>query len=370
MKELIEKNTLLELKGRKNHLGSSIFGISLLLEYTKYKIYEKNISKLLRKEFKNSIFVAGAQYNEKSFDDFKKLNTIEDVLNAKELLKEIYFYKETSSVIKIAILDALSKYIEKNDVAFYKDILNDIFLNKDISTILDIAWYSESAFYYLKKVEPKENKTDLFWIKELEDKSIMIMQNNIEFFYSSKLSNSLRMLNNFLIDEEDFNLNYIYTYPILRNSDEEYNLTINMRYENNKPMIDMVFLLSDRTILSWESLPLENLLKTFLKIFTMYDNRFNEKKAYTYNVEDNTINSKIANIKFKYLKRDGDYYLIFNNKMEYHFDIGEVFSMFEKIFLFSTLYFYKSKKICLKKLADLSYREFYMLIGLNSKSHT
>jgi len=183
MKTLIDKIILLELKGKKASLGASIFKMSFLLEYTKYKMYEKKITQLLRREFRNSIFVSSAKFHERSFDDFKNLNTIDDSLNAKELLKEIYFSKETSIAMKISILGTLGKYIERGDSTFYVDIVKDIFLIKDISNILNIIWYSESAFYYLEKVEPKENQKDFFWIKELEDKSVMIMQNNIEFFY-------------------------------------------------------------------------------------------------------------------------------------------------------------------------------------------
>ena len=60
-----------------------------------YKISEKKITQLLRREFKNSIFVAGAKHYEKMFDDFTNLNIVDDVLNAKEFLKEIYFSNST-----------------------------------------------------------------------------------------------------------------------------------------------------------------------------------------------------------------------------------------------------------------------------------
>jgi len=364
MKNLIDRIILLELKGRKTSLDASIFKISFLLEYTKYKIYEKQITQLLRRKFRNSIFVTSAKLNERIFDDFKNLNTIDDVLNAKELLKEIYFYKETSIAIKIAILGTLSKYIERGDVAFYTNILKDIFLIKDISNILNIVWYSESAFYYLKKVEPKENKKDFFWIKELEDKSVMIMQNNIEFFYQANFSNSLRFLSNSLIQDNDFNSNYIYTFPILLNTEDEHKVTINMHYEDDNPIIDIMFILENKNIFTFKSLALSNLFQIFFKIFTTYDNKFDTRKTYTCKIEDNQINNKIENIQFRYLKRNDEYYLIFNSIKEYHFDVGETFSMFKKIFLFSTLYFHKSKNICLKELSCLSNKDFLMLTGL------
>lgn len=366
MKNLINKVKILALKGRETNLGVSIALMSSLLEYTKYKMYEKKITQLLRREFRNSIFVTGAKFHERTFDDFKNLNTIDDSLNAKELLKEIYFSKETSIAMKISILGTLSEYIARGDITFYRDILKDIFLIKDISYILNIIWYSESAFYYLKKGEPKESQKDFFWIKELEDKSIMIMQNNIEFFYHPNSSNSLRFLSNSLIQENDFNTKYNYTFPILINNDNEHKVTINMRYEDDNPLIDMIFTLEDKNIFTLKSLLLENLLQTFLKVFTIYDAKFNAEKTYIYKIEDNEINSIVEHIQFKYLKRNGDYYLIFNNIKEYHFDVSETFSMFEKIFLFSTFYFHKSKNICLKELSGLSNKDFLMLTGLRN----
>jgi len=366
MKNLTDRITLLDLKGRESSLGASIFKMGLLLKYINYKISEKKITQLLRREFKNSIFVAGAKHYEKMFDDFTNLNIVDDVLNAKELLKEMYFNKEMSIDMKISILNALSSYIDKDDEFFYTDVLKDIFLVENIRNSLEIVWFAESAFYYINKSKAKDNQKDVFWLKELENKSVMIMQNHIEFFYHPKSSNPLRFLNNSLIKYNDLNTSYIYRFPILRNTDDEHHVIINMRYEDDRPLIDMIFVLKDKTIFSLESLPLLNLFQTFLKIFTTYDDKFDESKRYVYTIEDNEINSKIENIQFRYLKRDGDYYLIFNNEAKYHFDVGETFAMFEKIFLFSTLYFYKSKNICLKELSGLSNKNFLQLVGFKN----
>ena len=367
MKNLIDKIELLELKGKEANLGVRIFKISSLLAYTKYQIYEKKITQLLRKEFRNSMSIAVVKLDANKIDDFKNLNTIDDVLSAKELLKEIYFNKETSIAMKISILGALREYIEKGDVSFYTNTLKDIFLIEDISNILDIVWFAESAFYYIKKVEPKEkNQKDFFWIKELEDKSVIIMQNNIEFFYHPKLSNPLRFLTNSLIQNNDFNSNYIYTFPILINTNDEHNVTIDMRYEDDNSLIEMMFILKGKTIFTLESLPILNLLQTFLKIFAIYDDNFDRCKTYTYKIENDDINSQIETIQFRYLKREGDYYMIFNGEKEYHFDVGKIFSMFKKIFLFSTLYFYKNSNLCLHKLSGLSHREFLKICGMNS----
>jgi len=366
MKNVTDKVGLLDVKGRESSLGASIFKMGLLLKYINYKISEKKITLLLRREFKNSIFVAGAKHYEKMFDDFINLNTIDDVLNAKEFLKEMYFNEELSIDMQISILNALSSNISTNDELFYVDVIKDIFLVKNIRNSLDIIWFAESAFYYIKKVTPKENQKDFFWLKELEDKSVMIMQNHIEFFYHPKLSNPLRLLTNPLIQNNDFNSSYIYTFPILINTDDEHKVTINMHYEDENPLIDMIFILKDKTMFSLESLPLSSLLQTFFKIFTIYDDNFDTHKTYLYKIENNDINSKIETIQFRYLKRNGDYYMIFNGEKAYHFDVGETFGMFEKIFLFSTLYYYKSKNLCLKDLLGLANKDFLMLIGLKN----
>jgi len=360
----MKKIALLELKGREANLGASIFKMGLLLKYINYKISEKKITQLLRREFKNSIFVAGVKHYEKMFDDFTNLNTVDDVLNAKVFLKEMYFNEELSIDMQISILNALSSFIDKNDELFYIDVLKNIFLVKNIRNSLEIVWFAESAFYYINKVEPKANQKDIFWLKELEDKSVMIMQNHIEFFYHPKLSNPLRFLTNPLIQNNDFNSSYIYTFPILTNTDNEHKVTINMYYEDENPLIDMIFSLKDNTMFSLESLPLSSLLQTFFQIFTMYDNNFDTHKTYSYNIKNNDINSQIETIQFRYLKRNGDYYMIFNDEKAYHFDVGETFAMFEKIFLFSTLYFYKSKNICLKELSGLSNKNFFHLVGV------
>jgi len=192
------------------------------------------------------------------------------------------------------------------------------------------------------------------------------MQNNIEFFYHPNQSNALRFLSNSLIQNNDFNSNYIYTFPILINTDDKHKVTINMRYEDDNPLIDMIFILKDKTIFTLASLPLSSLLQTFFKVFTTYNDKYDARKTYTCKIEDNDINNKIENIQFRYLKRNDDYYLIFNGKKEYHFDVGETFSMLEKIFLFLTLYLHKSKNICLKELSGLSNKDFLMLTGLKS----
>ena len=151
MKNLTDKITLLELKGRESSLGVSIFKVGLLLKYIKYKLYEKKITQVLRREFKNSIFVTDAKHYEKMFDEFKYINTIDDALSSKELLKDIYLQEDISDDIKIEILNALSYYIEDDDAIFYNTILKDIFTNSDISYILDTVWIVQSALYYIKK---------------------------------------------------------------------------------------------------------------------------------------------------------------------------------------------------------------------------
>lgn len=366
MKDATDKTTLLKLKGGRDSLSASILILGQLLAYIKYKIYTKKITQLLRKEFKNSMDVAAVKYYEKHFDDFKNLNTVDDVLKAKELLKEMYFNKKISIDMKISILNALSNYIEKNDEPFYTDILKEIFSVENIRNSLEIIWFAESAFYYINKSRPKETQKDIFWVKELEDKSVMIMQNHIEFFYHPKSSNSLRFLSNSLIKYNDFNTSYIYTFPILKNTDDEHQITINIHYEEDIPLIDLIFILEDKTIFSFELLPISNLLQTFFKVFTIYDDKFNDSKTYVHVIDDNTINRTIKNIQFRYMKRDGDYYLVFNNEKKYHFDVSETFAMFKKIFLFTTLYFYKSKNICLKELSDLAKIKFLQLVGLKN----
>ena len=358
------KIVFLELKGREANLGAIIFKMGLLLKYINYKISEKKITQLLRREFKNSIFVAGAKHYEKMFDDFTNLHTVDDVLKAKEFLKEMYFNEELSIDMQISILNALSSNIGINDELFYADVIKDIFLVKNIRNSLEIVWFAESAFYYINKSKPKENKKDILWLKELEDQSVLIMQNHIEFFYHPKLSNPLRFLTNPIIQNNDFNSSYIYTFPILTNIDDEHKVTINMRYEDENPLINMIFSLKDNTMFSLESLPLSSLLQTFFQIFTIYDDNFDTHKTYTYKIENYDINSQIETIQFRYLKRNNDYYMIFNAEKAYHFDVGETFAMFEKIFLFSTLYFYKSKNICLKDLSGLSNKNFFHLVGV------
>ena len=128
----------------------------------------------------------------------------------------------------------------------------------------------------------------------------------------------------------------------------------------------MIFILRNKTMFSLKSLPLASLLQTFFKIFITYDTNFDSSKTYTYKIEDDDINNQIETIQFRYLKRNGDYYMIFNGEKAYHFDVGETFAMFEKIFLFSTLYFSKSNNICLKKLSGLSNKDFVILFGFKN----
>jgi len=158
---------------------------------------------------------------------------------------------------------------------------------------------------------------------------------------------------------------YEYTFPLLVNSDNEIQIKTVFNIENSNPMVDII-IMNNREIFIWKSLFLVNLMQLFSKIFQIYEDDFNIKKSYIYRIEDSEIKENIENIQFRYLKREGDYYMIFNGEKEYHFDVGETFSMFKKIFLFSTLYFYKNNNVCLHKLSGLSHREFLKICGINS----
>jgi len=363
MKNLTDKITLLELKGRESSLGVSIFKVGLLLKYIKYKLYEKKITQVLRREFKNSIFVTDAKHYEKMFDEFKYINTIDDALSSKELLKDIYLQEDISDDIKIEILNALSYYIEDDDAIFYNTILKDIFTNSDISYILDTVWIVQSALYYIKKIKPIDNQKDIFWLKELEDKSIMIMQNHIEFFYTPKSLNTLRFISNAL-PQKVYQSSYTYIFPILRNIDDVVKADIKIYQNGNNNLVDILISIKDKIIFDFKALSIVKLFQVFVDIFYVYSDKYEMKKTYRYTINHNDINKQFKYIEFRYLKRDDDYYMVLNGEKGYQFDVSETFDMFKKIFLFVALYLNKKDNICIKELSCMSNRDFLMLIGV------
>jgi len=365
MNKITNQVELLALKGRKDNLGISIYQISFLLKYVKYKVYEKKINRLLRSKCKNSTEIAVVKTYEKYLNDFKNINTSDDILNAKQLLKEIYFSEDLDTALKVSILDTLHQYIEENDEEFYRQCFKNIFLYHDIQTILNIISFVEDALYYIQKWKVSEDKKDLFWLKELEDKSIVVMQGRFSFFNKSSSSSILRFIQEPLIDDLGLLSRYQYSFPLLLNHDDDIQTVITIP-NNEVAIINLSFILEDKEILTLKSLPLVNLIQTFFQIFTTYDNRFHDNKSYKYSIVDDIIKTQIESLNFKYLKRDSDYYLTFNNLKEYRFDVGETFSMFSKIFLFLTLYFKKSKNICLNKLTSLSNKDFFFITDLHS----
>jgi len=356
---------LLTLKNRKNNLGVSIYLISFLLRYARYKLNEKEITRVLRRDFKNSLEVAIVKNYEKDFDNFKYINTINDVLNAKLLLKELYFLESTDFSLKTSILYAINEYIEESDEAFYLLCLKNLFEYDNINFILDIILCVESALYYIEKIKFRHEGKNFFWLKELEDKSIAIMHNRIKFFNHPNKIDILRLCKrDFSSNYFGLRLKYKYVFPLLINNDSEIGVTVCFDGDEN-PTIDMMFSFENTEIFLFSSMPLKNLMKIFFDIFITYENHFKDKKSYVYSIKDDLTNNQLKSLNFKYLKRNGDYYLTFNSLNKYHFDVGETFSMFHKLFLFSTLYFAKNKTICLKKLSGLSNSKFLFICDMH-----
>jgi hypothetical protein len=136
--------------------------------------------------------------DEKYFKKFANIHTIEDVLKAKEILKEIYFSEDIDVIVKISILTTLSEFVTKEDMSFYIEVSQKAFNNENLRTILIILEHTQSAFYYIKQSQPFKKEKDIFWLKELQDKSIIVMKNRIELFYHLNGLNILRSSINLL----------------------------------------------------------------------------------------------------------------------------------------------------------------------------
>ena len=138
-----------------------------------------------------------------------------------------------------------------------------------------------------------------------------------------------------------------------------------MIYQNGSDnLVDILFSLKDKTIFDFKALSIIKLFQVFVDIFHVYSDKYNMKKTYKYTINDNDINEEFKSIEFRYLKRDDEYYMIFDGVKEYQFDADETFGMLQKVFLFITLYLSKKENICIKELSGLTNRDFWMLIGL------
>jgi len=130
-----------------------------------------------------------------------------------------------------------------------------------------------------------------------------------------------------------------------------------MIYQNGSDnLVDILFSLKDKTIFDFKALSIIKLFQVFVDIFHVYSDK--------YTINDNDINEEFKSIEFRYLKRDDEYYMIFDGVKEYQFDADETFGMLQKVFLFITLYLSKKENICIKELSGLTNRDFWMLIGL------
>jgi len=300
-------------------------------------------------------------YTSKYLTKWKNLNTLEDFMYLKELLKEMYFNSAVDNALKSKIVNALGSFPTMDDYDFYNQILDDVFSYKDEEVCMDILVNSylilefiENNYFNIKIIQSNPDR-----MAKIFHGTRCISNGNLGYMTSLKAIQYIRNRNRNLKFLESYNINQ----QIETLMDDNAKSILNYKILENNENIGIHFKINDNSIFEIPQVNIVGLLNDFCILLDAYFNK-NKNLALAQN------KFQIKEVKFDTKwKKKYDRYLtkITENKdssMHIEIDTRDLLFTFSKMFAHLTFVYELKYSICLQNKTDISKKDYIKLITL------
>jgi len=298
------------------------------------------------------------EYNtSKYLSQWKNLNTLEDFIELKELLKEMYFDSLIDDLLKRDIINSISFFPTVDDYSFYIQILNDIFLSHEeevgINIMLNcyaILRFIENNSFDLRIIEIPNKTTKVFHGNRCiigEDYTYMTILKASKYIKERNLTFTFLEQYNINCQVEilmDISAKATLTYKLIKNKKLEINLVVNA---------EKIFEISQVNIIE--------IMHYFSEFLDAYFKKNNLTKIKLETVDFHTKWSKRYD---RYLTKMID---TLDKRTLLEIDTRDLLFLFSKMFLHLTLVYEFNYSICLQQETKISKKDYIRLITLANR---
>lgn len=310
-------------------------------------------------------------FKKKSFTNWKNINGLDDLLQLKKMLQELYSI-EPDERIKSAIVQTLSFFVAKEDKSFYRKVYKDIFKFKNIQAGLDTLL---SCYDALNNADDNSR----FWILKLPSGEFRLMKgrrciqnckySHLSIFKAMKQSNFLHFAQKYYIEVNQFpleNNNGKLYLEYIDATQDKHNLSI------NDLSIILKLGINDKFFIKEKEVKVITLIRSIMElqknyIEQIYGDNLSRYKTFSIFITDVT-NQEIASLKSMWLKKYKEYgtEIISNIDGSYSgkLDTFELINIFQEFLLHLTIYIESKYGICIKDELKLSNKTFLEILGL------
>jgi len=301
----------------------------------------------------------------KYLSKWKNLNTLEDFIYLKELLKEMYFNSAIDNSLKSKIVNAISSFPTMDDYNFYHQILDDIFTYKDEEVCMDIL---VNSYFILKFIE--NNSFNIKIIQANPDRmakifygSRCISDGNFGYMTPLKAVQYVKSLNKNFKFLESYNINQ----RVETIMDDNAKSILNYKLLEDNDNIGIHFEINGNSIFEISQVNIVGLLNDF---FILIDAYFDKNKNLA--LAQNKFQIKEVKFDTKWKKKYDRYLTKIiksrDNSMHIEIDTRDLLFIFSKMFAHLTFVYELKYSICLQNKTDISQKDYIKLITLSERA--
>jgi len=355
------------LRSKYSDYRTKLYFLTDLFELAQYWNFSKENRSFL-KEHQDidelDFYIEQLEYYESEYlQEWENLNSLENFIELKELLKQNYFDDTLEPEIKYSIVNAISAFPTIEDMDFYDKVIYEVFKYNDIDigTKLLVDCYKairflESNTFHLNILKVNDEKIKLFY-----GNSCII---NCNYSYSTYL----KATSFFLKKEVAFNFVNKYhskhSIEMLENKDSEVILNYMLLNDLDNPKAILSLQINNDVVIKTLELNIYQFLKDFYS-FTI--NYFNKQNFFFLNIN---VKIKEEIILETTWEEENNKYITSLIVKEHVFkiDTRDVIFIFSSFLCYLTLIYELKYSLCLQKQSTLSEKDYMKLISLFEKA--
>ncbi len=360
MEKFIKLDELLESKytgfETKLYYLQSLFQVALFWSFSQEN---KDFLEANRDLDEVDFYVDQLEYSISEYlSKWKNLNTVNDFIKLKELLKESYFDDTLKPEIKRSIINSISAFPTIEDLNFYHKIVCETFIYEDKDIGMNLL---KNCYDVIKFLEHNKFNLSILYIND--EKSKLFYGNmciaNCNYSYLTYFR-AIAFFKNKNTDFKFFGKHYSkHSIETVENENSEAILNYSLFDGLDTSKIKVSLTIDNKVVLNILELYINEFLKDF-KDFT--DNYFNKKQNFSlYLNEQNKVFLETKwNVKYNRYFTD----IIFEDKIICKVDTRDLIFIFSSMLSHLTLVFELKYSLCLQKQTNISNKDYIKLISL------
>ena len=356
-----KQNELLISEGKNFQI--QLYFLADAFKVAEYWSYSESNRKLL-KRFQHledvECYLDNIEYIEQGLEKWRSLNTLEDFIELKKILKNLYFAKESGWEIKQGIINAISAFPTLEDASFYLQVITSVSVCKDMLILKNIIF---CCYKVLCFIENKNFQLEIMQISQNPPRQKIIYGDRCIFNCKQSYTTVLKIIKFFrnkgiLVEfPDEFYENYFV--ETIENDHTKILLHYKLLNNSNSLKVSLIISTDDKEVLSMHELNMNHFLDCVNQFTEHY---FSKEKTYTININVKSgilFETKYSNKYDRYLTD-----VFVNDEIRQKIDTRDLIFVFSNMLSNLTLICDFKYSLCLQTESKISMKKFIKLISL------